>query len=238
MKSFYKQYGVSPEGLVSCLDQSDPRSYGDLTNWYDLSGLQNHGIQATAGNQPVIGGVAGLSGMARTFDGISDFVNWESPSGNVCAVSVWFKPTNEITKITGPEGLIEFDAATAYTCMSLGTSSGLALDETLMMQNSQGGASGRTYITDNISAEWHNIIFYWNGSKYDLVLNGVKQVTTAGTNGDAALISLVNLGLGIAQIDGSRYANGSVAIFQIFSRILSVGETQNLYNATRRRFGK
>lgn len=74
MKSFYKQYGVNPKGCVLCIDQSNSQSYGDLQTWKDTCGFRHHAIQATAGNQPVINGAAGIAGTARTFDGTSDYM--------------------------------------------------------------------------------------------------------------------------------------------------------------------
>jgi hypothetical protein len=70
-EDFYQRYGVSPEGLVLWLDQSDPRSYGDAQNWYDLSGKSNHAVQATASKQPSITG-GNFLGKSRLFDGLND----------------------------------------------------------------------------------------------------------------------------------------------------------------------
>ena len=88
MKSVFKKYGVSPKGLVFLADQSDPRSYGNTQYWKDLSGNANDMQQDTAGSQPAIGGVQGLAGSARTFDGTADYMQQKVYANKVGAVTM------------------------------------------------------------------------------------------------------------------------------------------------------
>ena len=101
-ESFYQRYGVSPEGLVLWLDQSDYRSYGDAGNWYDLSGNGNHAVQATAAAQPSITGGQSIAGMYRDFDGTDDFMDCGNKSDfdfgatDSFGIGAWAKMDNSI----------------------------------------------------------------------------------------------------------------------------------------------
>ena len=73
-ETFGQRYDIDPTGLVLWLDQSDARSYGDVANWYDLSGQGKQLAQAIGGSQPPITGAVGLSGTCRDFDGGADYM--------------------------------------------------------------------------------------------------------------------------------------------------------------------
>jgi hypothetical protein len=233
MKSFFKQYGVSPEGLVLCLDQSDPRSYGDLANWHDLSPYANHGVQGTAGNQPAIGGVAGLSGMARTHDGISDFISCGSDASTKInansSIAVWINFTNG----AGLEVIAANCASGGYNGFYFAVYQG-----DLRMQISNGvGYYARAQTTDTIPSGWVHVAETYDGNEVELYVNGIQQSLTADTQGSGAYTSVDTLCIGARDGGLENFFHGSIGEIQAWDRLLSQGEMSSAFNAQRRKYG-
>lgn len=233
MKSFYKQYGISPGGLALCLDQSDPRSYGDLANWYDLSPYANHGVQATAGNQPVIGGVAGLSGMARTLDGIADFISCGSDASLQInansTVSAWIN-------FTGGAGLEVITAncgAGGYNGFYFTIYQG----DLRMQYADTAGRYALAQTLNQIPSGWAHVAGTYDGNEIELYINGIQQNLEAPSSGYAPYTSSDTLVIGARDSGLERFFTGSIANVQIWERLLSQGEIQVAFNAQRRGYG-
>jgi hypothetical protein len=220
-ESFYDRYGVDPTGLVLWLDQSDTRSYGDVSDWYDLSGNGNHGQQATAANQPVITGSAGLAGMSRKFDGVDDYIDVVSPTGltQVRTQGVWVKPENVAGNIYiidegGNNNWIQIFS----NIVRAGTSVTNAYDDSTMTVS---------------NGVWYHIVSVFNGDTLSLYINGDINngfsVSAAG-NTPTDLI--------IGSTSGGYSFNGYITIVHIWNRALSAAEIQRIYLVDAPRFGK
>jgi len=170
------------------------------------------------------------SGTALSFDGTNDYVDCGSQSFALKTHSFWFNPNSEITSATAGEGLFEFDGVSAYTSVTVGSATSLATNETLMIMNSQTG-NGRDYITDNIQPNWHHIVWAWDGSQYQLYINGQNKVTTAGTSGRCSLITLTEFEVGRYHEGSSnyKYFNGLISSPKIFDVALTLAQIQEMY---------
>jgi hypothetical protein len=104
------------------------------------------------------------------------------------------------------------------------------------------GTSGtnysRTAISDNIPAGWNNIVFNWNGSNYDIYLNGDQKSVFSGTSpsGHVSLISSAEFALGEGYSAGQRFS-GKISNTFIYSQSLSNTKITQNYNALKGRFG-
>ena len=231
MKSFYKQCGVSPEGLVLCLDQSDPRSYGDLANWYDLSPYANHGVQATAGNQPVIGGIAGLSGTGRTFDGSTDFINCGNKASldvtDGITIAAWIKVGNATPGFIVSKAYKYSNYAYRFYSTS---ATGITFDV---------WTPDRAFVSALINEnQWNLVIGTYNGTQLKLDINGVLKAS-ANQSGDIHINTfsvLIGAGNDNSPTSFFDFLHGSIGQVLIYNRGLNLGERQALFNATRRKY--
>lgn len=243
MKSFYKQYGVSPEGLVLCLDQSDPRSYGDLANWKDLSPYANHGVQNTAGKQPVIGGVAGLSGMARTFDGATDLMQIANFATSRTALSV-FCWNKGVSQIMCPL-ICQYDYGVNKRMWTLGSSALAPNDKFEVVLSSDGGGTNiKKYRTTTVYYNnlWHFLGFTWNSGVLKLYADEIEAeiVKLDDVVFTEIFDSDINLSIGSLLSDGSGgiyWFAGSLPQCYIWNRVVRPGEVQTAFNAQRGRYG-
>jgi len=244
-ESFYQRYKVSPEGLVLWLDQSDGRSYGDLGNWYDMSGEGNHGVQATAGNQPAITGTVGLAGVCRDFDGTDDYIGVmdfveTGDSGQSLSSFVWIKAAAQSGK--GFAG--HHDGTLGQYAWFLSSDFGADTNKARCLLSDNGVTVRKNYKTnvvvfDNI---WHLCGITWDNGVLKIYIDGVEDTSVTKTT-DTAMTSIhnstVNLIFG-AQFDNGVFNNGmncQIDTTQIFSRVLTAAEIQRLSLVDKPRHG-
>lgn len=232
-KTFGQRYGISPEGLVLWLDQSDPRSYGDLANWYDLSGQGNHAVQAVGGSQPAITGADGLNGSCREFDGGADFVGQDAnPMGGwPFTLITWAKTPIGATGSTFFVGdkdstqdfcVIGIDAngnaearVLSAGLVRLATSISTVDDEGWhMLAGVFPDNSNRSIFVDGIFEDDHPVSIFNNSSTYDR--------WNIGRRGDSS---------------PSDYFTGNISVVIAFNRALTAAEIGRLYLADKPRHG-
>lgn len=230
MKSFYEQYGVSPLGLILCLDQSDPRSYGNLQYWKDMSSLRHHAYQATAGNQPVISGDSGIAGTVRTYDGVSEYMEVNlgaltNLSGSEdFTVAIWTKFSGNQRYVISQSHIISpYSSDWFFLCFD---SNNIFWFRSVKLGN---------YNSIN-DGEWHYLVMTWDktAETYEGFVDGMSIGTSAVVS-DYGGVGSIKIG---ANGEVTDFFNGSIALVQIFSRRFSVGEAQKSYNAIRKRFSK
>jgi len=240
-QAFGQRYGIDPTGLVLWYDQSDTRSYGDVANWYDLSGSGNHGTQAVGGSQASITGANGLAGATRSFDGGADYMGVADDA------------TLNMTAAVTVAAWVMFDVGAAgedEICGKWGAGGGTANfgayvlgvngNEKLFLKVDDvlpGGAAiidGDTFPT----ASWQHVVGTYDSSDAFLYRNAV-EVATASQAG-AIPTSTKILGVGAVQLENDSidgYWEGNIGSVTIFNRALSAAEVQCLYLADKPRYG-
>jgi hypothetical protein len=228
----YKKY-VTPPRLQSIdftdcilfLDAEESLSYsGSGGTWNDLMG-RSHG---TLGNSPSF---LASSPKAFSFNGSNQYVDFQlsNPGGNWAhSVSVWFKH-NDITY--HPLFRIGVDAtsrSSGFLLNGAGTNGHIFF-------NYGGAAGGNVYknYTFNLN-QWYHLVLTYNGTTLStankqVYINGVSQTLTGGSS--AILDIPENAYLEVAKYStGQPNFDGSVAQFGIWSRVLSPGEIQAMYD--------
>jgi len=240
-QSFYQRYKISPEGLVLWLDQSDGRSYGDLGNWYDMSGNGNHAVQATGANQPAIAGALGLAGSCRSFDG-SDYMNCGNGASlnflktDTFSFSAWIRSgaTGSHNGILG-----KYDVFVGYLFAGYeGTAAGELRLHFQLQKTGYKSRVGSTNIGDN---RWHHGVITYDGSDtlagIKLYVEGVEESyidASSGTIGDITVAQ--GLLIGSADI-GLLPFTGHISCIQVYNIELTAAVIQRMYLEDAPRYG-
>jgi hypothetical protein len=161
------------------------------------------------------------------------------------SISVWFSPTNTILTSNVAQTLFQFGPIGGPTwLLYLGEVTGGATNEMITLVGSVG--STLTYVsTASVSSflanTWYNIVVNFNGTKYDIYLNGVLLTTIAGTNGNAPFIQSVNyvaIGGRKVGVDGwGAFFGGKIGSVLVYERSLDEFEIISNYNATKQKYG-
>jgi len=199
---------------------------GDLTDSLSNYNLTNNGTES----------VTGKINQGRDFVASNDDTAYNSSfNKNVYAISLWFKPDSQITSSTSCQRLISFrDDNNPQRWVDLGSSSGYATNETIIINTGTSGNYGRTYIKDNISADWHHLVISWDSgnSEYKFYLDGnEKTIYTGSHSGAADLLNNTNY-IGLSDVvQSSDFYNGLIDEVGIWSRALTSSEVTELYNS-------
>lgn len=98
------------------------------------------------------------------------------------------------------------------------------------------GYTGMTYIRDAIPIGWHNFQFNWNGTAYDIWVDGIKKTTYAHTLGNAPLAPISSATIG-GYTGSSYYYVGKLPVVTMYSTQLTDDQVLQNFNALRGRFG-
>lgn len=171
------------------------------------------------------------------FDGIDDIVTFSNLNTNLQYFGCWCYLNSNITSSTSQIGFFKY-AAENQRGLTFGASTALVDGETLcIFYENPNNNFYRTAITDNISSGWNYISLNWNGSNYDIYINGVIKTTTSGTSlGHVPLINITDLTLGYGFSVGQIFS-GRMAHVSIYNRNLSQSEINQNFNALRGRYG-
>lgn len=230
-----------PSGLVLHLDQSDPRSYGDAGNWYDLSGYGNHGTQETAANQPSITGSDNLAGYTREFDGGNDYVeitdnsNLNYSTWTEATFSFWARP--------------DVSTSVPYNEMTVFSQYGVSGDRPIYFHvdhpsdkwdcKINNGVGGDVIdISVIVPGEWYHVTAVWiSSTSLKLYIDGVL-VNTDTTDIAANMETCSNPHwIGARSGYEDEYFNGAVDSVRVYNRALSAAEIQRQYMATAPKHG-
>jgi hypothetical protein len=220
---------IITNGLVFNLDAGFIPSYPRSgTTWYDL-GIGNN---ATAIGSPNFDSIS----KSFLFDATDDrFVSTISQPFDMYCLEVIFKPHKQISSNIAPDN-------NAYSLLgvrrSIGSNNGINVyewtgamtNETISFWSHDGYATG---ITDTVTNSFHMITFNWNGSTYDIWLDGVQKSTIQRANGHAQLLTSVtyidpgyNAGYGY-------YHKGNISTVRAYNRSLTSQEIlQNYYQGS------
>ena len=199
---------------------------------------------ATQGLLPVIGNstidltnVSFDSSAKMVFDGTNDYASVTLPSsiGVYCLEMVWYNnnaiPNND-TVIGGPatyQTPIEFNGTGQG--VHLGAWTGGFTNEAIHIW----GAGGATANQVAAGVGYHYVVFNWNGTTYDIWLDGVNTPTQyLSGNNPATLLTASSIKIGN---DVSNYAfNGQIPITKIYNRALTAQEVKQNYQQYKTRF--
>ena len=121
----------------------------------------------------------------------------------------------------------------------MGSWTGTMDDETLSLwgyNSTNPSGSSATYIKDEIKVGWHIFTFNWNGSDYDIWVDGTKRITFArgGGSGHSGLLS------GVTAIYPGRslgwstdYFEGNIGFFRAYDKSLSDQQIIENFHAKR-----
>jgi len=219
---------VPSDGLVLCLDTANKRSYpGSGTNWFDLSGNNNHGVLT---NGPTLNTGPG-GGMS--FDGVNDYVATTASLNGFSQYSVSFfaKPTATNQRMEVGQGT-DSNNRGGYGLAENGLAySAPGLEGYGYCDWSSLGVSKFIHVVGIFSASGAT-----NVDRATLYLNGAKQTLTFfGTVRSTPLSYTNNLIIGARpQIFG--YSQGLIDDIRVYNRVLSDSEIRQLFEFKRRRY--
>jgi hypothetical protein len=224
---FVSSRDITKEGLVLHLDAHDPNSYLSGTTWTDLSGAGNNG---TLTNSPVY---STDNGGVFTFDGVDDYVALGNLNTNIYHISLWVYLDSNVTSTKASTGLFYYggSGASLQSGVSFGSSTGFLTNETLTILNENPNATyQRTGIFDTIPAGWRYISFNWNGSSYDIYIDGDKKTTSAGSStGHAPLMIASDFELA-SNYDSNPQFEGKISSVKIYDQALDEHQIISNYN--------
>ncbi len=174
------------------------------------------------------GGLAGWGLQGRTFDGIDDVVTvtYQSALQITTAITLeeWVKVL--VIPATDHKGTLITKADNYYFTIDPNGKFCIYLIGVSTIHD-----PSTTAVTVNV---WYHLAITWDGSNINWYMNGrldgtlaLPGTATSGTN---------NLGLGGQIGNATRWLNGIIGEVQIYNRALSVGEIQQIYQATKWRY--
>jgi len=251
------QYGpkIVTNGLITHLDVADKKSYAGsgATIWYDLSGRNEH---YTLYNSPTF---ANNFGGELQFDGVNDYARRRSSNINTLlqgpiSIEIWMRSYTGTfgTNFNGRFVSVANDAGTGSDSTS---TQGTDNDNTyfnIVNQNagdylSLYGWTG-TYCSESSATFLNTNQYYQVVFTVDVVGGGVYQNYYLNGNSRAFLSWSRSPFSGNNNITLAMHSAGAVtnalsnvkvafAIFKFYSRVLSVAEIRQNFNANRARFG-
>ena len=216
-------------GLVLYLDAANPKSYtGSGSTWRDISG---NGRAATLYNSPTY---SSTQSGSFSFDGVDDYADltttlqfdtsdftiagwFRSNSGNSNYKQIWMSGYN------GGQPVVEVGVTTGlYFYVRPPSPSGL-------------GCNTATTVDDN---QWRHFAAVKTSSLISLYLNGDFNVSTSGsfTSDVDSAGELPRIGNGTSTTN-NRYFKGNISQIQVYNRAITATEIQQLFTATRGRYG-
>lgn len=179
-----------------------------------------------------IGNVSFDSNGQPTFDGTNDYIDVTSMSGfSLKNITIIAKPFENIT----PSYLGYYPQWMEQSgfYIAQGPWTGGATNETFHIWNSNGTM---THIRDNISNDWHQFVWNWNGTTYDCYIDGIQKTTYARSNGHAELIVINTNTLRLGANFSTYFYKGDMAVIKMYNRALTATEVQQNFNAYKNRF--
>jgi hypothetical protein len=214
--------------------QSLPNANG--TSWYDLSSgkrtLTSSGFPVyNYGTNPDI-----------SFNGSSNYFTYTPAAAfDLYCLEFWMYNNNVVNNtdgaIGGPSSYqspINFNSVGTYG-INLGGWTGGAINEAFHIWSATAGGL-MTYNRVSAAVGWHHVVFNWNGTTYDIWLDGVKTTTYAHDSGHAKLANITSLRIG-GDVSSGYYFNGKLPIIRCYNTQISDTQVLQNFNALRGRYG-
>jgi len=180
------------------------------------------------------------------FDGQTTYADFTFPSTtNMGCLEFWQYNNYRIKADNGSQGssggqpyqtMIQFNAQSSGVWIDGWTSS--ATNEALHIwtsTNATSGYNGMTYTRDSVEVGWHHFVFNWNGSQYDIWVDGNKLTTYSISSGHAPLQPLNSFRIG--HNHSTYYFDGKIPVTRMYNRGLTDQEILNNFHALKGRYG-
>lgn len=199
------------------------------------------GSSATVTNSPLF---SSSNNGYLTFNGSTNYATYTVPSSfSLYCLETWWYNTNTIpnndTPIGGPTTYQSpFMFNNDYPCgVNLGAWTGGMTNEAIHIWSGTSSSYGATYTRQQVAIGWHHIVFSWNGTTYDIYVDGVQQTAypLSGGLGSAPLQNLSSIQIGYST--PGYYFNGNYGIVNCYSSALSSTQVIQNFNALRGRYG-
>lgn len=178
-----------------------------------------------------------------SFNGSTNFVtaDWLDLFDLYC-LDFWVYNNNTIPgndgAIGGPstyQSLIGFKNVNTIG-VNLGGWTSSAVNEAIHIWTGNIAIGGMTYTRDTVPVGWHNIVFNWNGSQYDIWVDGQKSVTYAATFGHAPLQTMDLAVIG-KNSQSNYFFHGRIGSVKMYDGQLSDNDIKRNFEAIRGRYG-
>lgn len=203
--------------------------------WADLTTNNRHGelVNGPTHATNYQGGVA--------FDGNNDRITIGAFTYTPYCLDFWVYNNSTVPNndgsIGGPSSYQTLWAPGSGPGISLGGWTSSATNETLHIWSTTGGGK-LTYTKDSsIPPGIYNWVFNWNGSHYDIWVNGVKQNVYASTGGHAVLQTYTSTTMYLATDNATYEFWGNIYVFKMYTSQLTDAQVLQNFNALRNRFG-
>lgn len=217
--------------------------YPRVTNSVDLSNNKLLDLSGNGYNGDLINGPI-IHGGAVKFDGDNDRVTIPAFSWIGYCFDFWIYNRSRIlpdVSIGGPstyQSLITFGGSTPG--INLGGWTGSATNEVLSIWTNGPSNLTMSYTRDRIEVGYHNFVFNWNGSTYDIWVDGKKQTVYSGFGsyqGPAVLANYTNTAINLASsFPGTYEFYGSIYEFKMYNGQLTDDQVLQNFNARRKLF--
>lgn len=223
--------GIVTDGLVIYFDAANVKSYSvGGTKWNDLTGNSRN---ATLVNSPTF---SSINGGAFDFDGVDDHATIDAFTYTPYCLDFWVYNNSQINandgSVGGPSTYQSLFRNLSGLGLNLGGWDSVMTNETLHILS--GGKY--TYLNITIPAGYHNWVYNWNGSNYDIWVDGVKKNSIASTSGHATLNSQSSINY-ISFNAGTYYFYGKIFAIKIYGSQINDEQVIKNFNALRGRFG-
>jgi hypothetical protein len=225
---------IVQDGLIVYFDIANSRSYISGS----IPAITNSLVGSITGSlyNDVSGSIA-ENPSSWIFDGVDDSIDTIIPTQPVYHLSIWFTRTSGINTsyTSGDRYLLGWGGSGNLTGIAFGDFTGAADDETILLYQDSQGLDNFTYIKDTGDSNFHNLTINWNGSQYDMYLDGTSRTTYTGSIGHLAQFDINHIYLG--RSNNSEYHHtGKISSIQLYNKSLSTQEIQQNYNALKNRF--
>jgi hypothetical protein len=119
--------------------------------------------------------------------------------------------------------------------LNLGDWTGSLANETLSFWH-YGNSQGAVSIQDTIDANWNIYTINWNGSAYDIWVNGIKRTTYSSFGTVSLITNLTKISVGYNE-GWNYWFNGDIGSLKVYNKQLTEAEVQQNFNALRGRYG-
>jgi hypothetical protein len=237
-----QNYNASKERFTG-----EPQFGKVLTNDVDVSWVdQSNGYKAYVGNTSP---TYSASDGSWEFDGngtnLRDHLTIDIEEFTIYGWEMWFENYNIINNndnsIGGPSGY-QVLASWAYPAgITLGGWTASATNEAITFWSRENGAGGgdsdATYTRTEVPTGKHHLFVRWNGSTYDIFVDGVKQTVYSLNGGNAAqLVTYTGKCIHIGGNNSTYFFNGKIFETRLYQKQISEAQVLQNYNATKARY--